>query len=207
MKTITIRFAAFLIITLLTTGAIFAANDKNKDKKKPEKGAVILLKENKLDNWVFKLKDNSVDPATVFTVKDGVMHITGNPFGYMRTKEAYSDYNLHVEWRWPVEASNSGVFIHAQPPDSIWLRCVECQLKAGSAGDFVCMNGSDMNEKTDKTKASVEKLAPSSEKPAGEWNTMEVKCKDNTIEVTCEWSASEQGNKCKSLKGFHMSSE
>jgi hypothetical protein len=101
----------------------------------------------------------------------------------MRTREVYSDYALHVEYRWPSEPSNSGVFIHAQPPDSIWLRCVECQLKAGSAGDFVCMNGSDMTEKVDKTKPFVSKLAPSSEKPVGEWNILEIKCNDNNITV------------------------
>lgn len=201
MKTQSIRFAALLIISLLAIGSIATAKDKNKDKKKPEKGTVKLLKENKLDNWVFKLKDKSVDPATVFTIKDGVLHITGNPFGYMRTKETYSDYNLHVEWRWPAEPSNSGVFIHAQTPDSIWLRCVECQLKAGSAGNFVCMNGSDMKEKTDKTKASVEKMAPSSEKPTGEWNIMEVRCKDNTIEVRVNGILQNRGTNVNLSKG------
>ena len=174
-----------------------------KDKKTAdsEKGAIRLLKEKKLDNWVFKLKDNSVDPSTVFTLHDGILHITGNPFGYMRTRDSYSDYKLHVEWRWPSEPSNSGVFIHAQTPDSIWLRCVECQLKAGSAGDFVCMNGADMKEKTDKTKPFVNKLAPSSEKPAGEWNIMEVKCKNNTIEVHVNGILQNKGTNVNLSKG------
>ena len=132
----------------------------------------------------FILRTPAIDPSTVFKVVNGVIHISGNPFGYMRTIETYSDYKLHVEWRYPVEASNSGVFVHAQQPDSIWLKCIECQLKSGSAGDFVCMNGSDMTERTDKTKMSVKKLAESSEKPIGEWNTMEVICKGNTIEVS-----------------------
>jgi hypothetical protein len=202
MQNITNRFTALLILTLLITGVV-SATDKKKDKKKAEipKGAVVLLKENKLDNWVFKLKDNSFDPAAVFTLNKGVLHITGNPFGYMRTREVYSDYDLHVEWRWPVEPSNSGVFIHAQPPDSIWLRCVECQLKAGSAGEFVCMNGSDMTERTDKTKRMVSKLAPSSEKPAGEWNILEVKCKDNTIEVHVNGVLQNKGTSVNLSKG------
>jgi hypothetical protein len=136
-----------------------------------------------LSNWVFKLKDPAVDPATVFTVSEGVIRISGNPFGYMRTKDQYSDYTLHVEWRWPAEPTNSGVFIHVQMPDTIWPRCVECQLKAGNAGDFVCMAGADMAEHTDKTKMSIAKMAASSEKTAGEWNTMEVVCISNTIKV------------------------
>jgi hypothetical protein len=186
MKSTTSCVTALMIIILMSISSISTAQSETNNPKKSDKASdeiIQLFNGKDLNNWVFKLKDPSVDPATVFSVANGVIHITGNPFGYMRTRESYSDYSLHVEWRWPSEATNSGVFIHAQPPDSIWLRCVECQLKAGDAGDFVCMNGSDMNEKTDKTKVFVKKLAASSERPAGEWNIMEVVCKANTIEV------------------------
>jgi hypothetical protein len=136
-----------------------------------------------LKNWVFCLKDQTVDPHTVFMVKDAAIHITGSPFGYMRTKEQYSDYKLHVEWRWPVEATNSGVFIHAQQVDTIWPACFECQLKSGNAGDFICMGGTDMNERADKSSIVVPRKQPSNEKPVGDWNEMDVVCKGNTIEV------------------------
>ena len=186
MKTKTIYSVIFLTITMLVFPIITVAGNSvinKKDSEKKESKMVELFNGKDLTNWVFKLKDPSIDPATVFLVNNGIIHITGNPFGYMRTKETFSDYKLHVEWRWPTEATNSGVFVHAQPPDSIWLRCVECQLKAGNAGDFVCMNGADMDQRTDKSKPFVNKLATSSEKPTGEWNTMEVICKSNTIEV------------------------
>jgi hypothetical protein len=147
------------------------------------KGAVSLFNGKDLNNWIFKLKDPAVDPAGVFTIKDGVIHISGNPFGYMRTREHYSDYKLHLEWRWPVEATNSGVFIHAQEPDAIWPATIECQLKAGNAGDFVCMSGTDMKELADKSQKVVSKIAASNEKPVGQWNTMEVMCKGNAIDV------------------------
>lgn len=174
----------FLITVLLInlTPDSEAQNAISKNKNDNTK-IVPLINGNNLNNWVFQLKDPSVDPATVFTIKDGVVHITGNPYGYMRTKTAFSDYKLHVEWRWPGDASNSGVFVQAQLPDTIWLKCIECQLQAGNAGDFVCMNGADMNERTDKTKRSVKKMVASSEKPAGEWNNMDIICKGNTIEV------------------------
>jgi len=146
-------------------------------------GTTGLFNGKDLSNWVFQLKDPAVDPAGVFTVKDGVIRITGNPFGYMRTKEQYSDYKLHLEWRWPVEATNSGVFIHTQEPDAIWPACIECQLMAGNAGDFICMGGTDMNERSDKSKIVVAKKSASNEKAIGEWNTMEVFCKGSSIEV------------------------
>jgi hypothetical protein len=186
MKTKSIRLATLMAILLLNMLNFGFAQTKDAVKKKSEsKGneTIVLFNGKDLNNWVFKLKDPSVDPATVFTIKNGIIQISGNPFGYMRTKDTYSDYKLHVEWRWPVEASNSGVFVHAQQPDTIWLKCVECQLKAGNAGDFVCMNGADMTERTDKSKPFVNKMASSTEKATGEWNTMEVICSGNTIEV------------------------
>jgi Domain of Unknown Function (DUF1080) len=186
MKSPAIRFAALITIILMSISNISTAQSAAGKPEKSEKASdenIQLFNGKDLNNWVFKLKDPSVDPASVFTVTNGVIHITGNPFGYMRTKESYSDYKLHVEWRWPSEATNSGVFVHAQPPDTIWLKCVECQLKAGNAGDFVCMNKADMTERTDKSKPFVNKLAASSEKQTGEWNTMEVVCESNTIEV------------------------
>jgi hypothetical protein len=168
-----------VILILSSSGNISARVQKRKDN--PLK--VMLFNGKDLSNWDFKLKDPSVSPSGVFKVINGVIQIKGEPFGYMRTKESYSEYKLHVEWRWPAEATNSGVFVHAQLPDTIWLKCIECQLQAGNAGDFVCMNGADMNERTDKAKRSVKKAGASSEKPAGEWNIMEVLCKGNTIEV------------------------
>jgi Domain of Unknown Function (DUF1080) len=196
MKTITIRLATLLIVILLAIPKVTIAQNGTKSKEGPEslKNDTIQLFNGKdLSNWVFKLKDPSIDPASVFNVRKGIIHISGSPFGYMRTKDTYSDYKLHVEWRWPSEATNSGVFVHAQQPDTIWLKCVECQLQAGNAGDFVCMNGADMSERTDKSKVFVKKLAASSEKPTGEWNTMEVICKANTIEVSVNGTLQNKG--------------
>jgi hypothetical protein len=154
---------------------------KRSGKAKSEK--IMLFNGKDLNNWAFFLKDPNVEPSKVFTVRDGIIHISGDPFGYMRTKDSYSEYKLHVEWRYPLEATNSGVFVHTQLPDAIWPRCFECQLQAGNAGDFVCMGGAEMKEQTDKTKRVVKKLAGSNEKSVGNWNIMEVTCKSNTIDV------------------------
>ncbi|MGA2407824.1 MAG: DUF1080 domain-containing protein [Bacteroidales bacterium] len=200
----TIRLATLLIIILLANPNVNMAQTKAKKTKNFESSKIEniqLFNGKDLNNWVFKLKDPSVDPSTVFTIKNGLIHISGNPFGYMRTKGIYSDYKLHVEWRWPAEATNSGVFVHAQPPDTIWLKCIECQLQVGNAGDFVCMNGSDMIERTDKLNVFVKKMASSSEKPTGEWNTMEVVCKTNTIEVHVNGILQNKGTNVNLTKG------
>jgi hypothetical protein len=177
---------AILIATMLMTSLLIKAQagETKPGKSHTDDPETIQLFNGKdLSNWIFFLKDDKVDPASVFTAQNGMIHISGSPFGYMRTKNTYSNYRFHVEWRWPLEATNSGVFVHCQTPDAIWLKCIECQLQAGNAGDFVCMNGADMDERTDKSNAIVRKKGPSSEKPVGEWNIMEVVCSGNTIEV------------------------
>ena len=176
-----LRFSFIILVfsLLVSSAKTFAQTNINPENQQTKQ----LFNGKDLSNWEFKLRDPAVNASDVFKVQDGVIQIKGEPFGYMRSKDSFSDYKLHVEWRWPVEATNSGVFVHAQLPDSIWLRCVECQLQAGNAGDFVCMNGADMDERTDKTKRSVKKDGPSAEKAVGEWNTMEVFCKGNTIKV------------------------
>lgn len=177
---------------LITSTSAFSQKEKK----------IRLFNGKDLKNWAFTLKDATVDPATVFTVKDRVIHIKGDPFGYMRTKDAYSDYTLHVEWRYPGVLSNSGVFVHGQSPDTIWLKCIECQLKAGNAGDFVCMNGADMKERTDKSQRVVKKMAASNEKAVGEWNTMDIKCTGNTIEVTVNGVLQNKGTEVNINSGY-----
>lgn len=46
-----------------------------------------------LSNWNFVVDKNSVPADQVYSVRDGKIFITGQPFGYMYTKEKYSDYN------------------------------------------------------------------------------------------------------------------
>ncbi len=172
------------ITLLLAIVPLTSCNQSKSVKEESNKTDIVyLFNSTDLTNWVFHLKDASVDPAEVFSVSNGIIHISGEPYGYMRTKDSYSNYYLHLEYRWPVEATNSGIFIHTQLPDTIWPQCIECQLAAGNAGDFICMSGTDMNERKDKTNIVLKKQEPSSEKPVGEWNIMEISCKADTIDV------------------------
>jgi hypothetical protein len=100
----------------------------------------------------------------------------------MRTTRTYQNYRLRLEWRWAEKPANSGVLIHTSGPDKVWPRCIECQLQAGNAGDFVLLGGTgltlDGQNKQDTSKAYVilPKRQPSSEKEPGQWNTYEIVC-------------------------------
>ena len=170
-------------LILMLTCLIIVSNAKAQAPSNTDSDKELLFNGKDLSNWTFFLKDPAADPSKVFTIRDGVIHITGDPFGYMRTRETYADYELHLEWRWPVEATNSGVFLHAQQPDAIWPSCFECQLQAGRAGEFICMSGTKMNEQKTSPTFFIATKNQSNEKPVGEWNSLVVKCKGSTIEV------------------------
>ena len=145
-----------------------------------------------LDNWNIIVDSEDGEPKDLFYVEDGLMNTLGDPIGYIRTKESYTNFKLHVEWRWTEEPSNSGVLLNVQGKDMIFPHCVEAQLMHGKAGDLVLMGkGAAITVKDstylvtseDKRYLAISKFEESSEKPAGEWNTYEITSKDGTLEL------------------------
>ena len=136
-----------------------------------------------LDGWTIHLAPDSGDvlESLVFCAKEGLINISGQPFGYMITDQSYKDYKLHLEWRWYGEPSNSGIFLHAEPIDGVWPRCAEVNLMAGRAGDMIASGGSSFEELTEGR--FLRSTKESAEHPAGEWNTAEIVCKGNFIQA------------------------
>lgn len=145
-----------------------------------------------LDNWNIIVDSEDGEPKDLFYVEDGILNTSGDPFGYIRTKESYSNYKLHLEWRWNDEPSNSGVLLNVQGPELIFPHCVEAQLMHEKAGDFVLMGkGAAITVKDstylvsseEKRYLAIPKFEESSEKAAGEWNSYDITSKDGTLEL------------------------
>lgn len=109
-------------------------------------------------------RDN--DPAGVFTVADGMIHVSGAEWGCITTREEYQDYQLLIEYKWgPVtcpprvqNARDSGVLLHSTGNDGAyggaWMYSIECNIIEGGTGDFIVVgDGTDRYCLT----ASVEK--------------------------------------------------
>ena len=144
-----------------------------------------------LSNWNFIISKNSIPADQVYYVKNGVINITGQPFGYMYTKEKYGDYKLHLEYRWPngQEKANSGIFLLIEDPKNPLPKGIECNLMFGNAGDFVLHGGADLAEYQNKAGESrptfpvIRKSNGNNEKPVGEWNEVDVFVKEGIITV------------------------
>jgi hypothetical protein len=144
---------------------------------------VSLFNGRTLDGWQPYLADAAADPASVWSVSEGVLRCEGKPNGYIATVGQYSDYRLHLEWRWPQNPTNSGVLLHMTGPDKIWPQCIEAQLQNGNAGDFYLIGGTDGVGLSEKQGSRIPKIGPSSEKEPGQWNTYDIVCRADTIEL------------------------
>jgi len=147
---------------------------------------IALFNGRDLEGWHIYLKDSNTDPKNVWKIQDGEISCTGNPTGFLRTQQEYSDYKLVLEWRWPEKPGNSGVLLHMSGEEKIWPLCIEAQLMHKRAGDFVGM-GYTFNENKAKKGGFISytpHMSDPSEKELGEWNKYEITCKGDTIEAT-----------------------
>lgn len=229
---------------------------------KPDK-VVNLLSDPKLSEFTHHLNDKSsltMDPLEIWKISDkGEMLVTGEGMGYLRTKQAYRDYHLVLEYKWGERtvagrsdrARDCGLLIHAYGPDgaygNTWMSCIEAQLIEGGSGDFLVLAAKGADGKiaptsitatvTDdrdgepvwdpkgekrtfplegKTMARVNWrdrdpdwadvkgfMGPKDiENPLGEWNRLEVICRDNGIKILLNGELINEVTDCNPAAGF-----
>jgi neutral ceramidase len=111
---------------------------------------LVLFNGSDLTNFYHYTRESKLeDPNRVFTVRGGLLRISGEEWGGITTKEAYRDYRLVVEWKWGQKtwrerekrARDSGILIHGHGPDGsyngIWLESFESQIIEGGSGDIL----------------------------------------------------------------------
>lgn len=120
---------------------------------------IQLFNGTNLNGWRPWLVDTRTkDPRKVFTATNGLLRISGDGLGYLKTEEAYRDYVLVVEFKWGRtnwswgerigRARDSGLFLHATGPDGnsqdghgAFRAALECQIMQGAVGDLLLIRG------------------------------------------------------------------
>lgn len=174
------RNLLFLAV-LLCPGTIFSAPELPNVVATTPSARIELFNGKDLTGWKFITRDldPKIDPKTIWTVSEGVIHFAGDPKINLQTLAAYRDYHLHVEWRWPERPGNSGVFLHVTGKDRLTPVCIEAQLMAQHAGDLRTDGGAKWVPNPEP--AVRPRQQPSSEKTAGEWNTYDIVCQGDAI--------------------------
>ena len=155
--------------------------------------------------WTFCMINNA-DPMQTWSVTNGVIHCTGKPVGYLRTKQSYSNYVLTVEWRFvkiAPGADNSGVFVHVQLPDKIWPMGIQNQGRSGHQGDLFLMEGAESKEHKGMDKNTpVPMHDKSNEKNVGDWNTNVTVCAGNDVKAIINGKFLNEITECTLSSGF-----
>lgn len=190
MKALVISLVLFMIILSCTPEKEYLFNGEN------------------LEGWTIFVEDSTMSPGDFFYVNEGMIETVGVPLGYLRTVKEFSDYHLHVEWRYPEEPTNSGVFLHTSGPDLLWPDHFQAQLKYQDAGDFI-VHGSGNSatirdtvySSTEENRPLLPKLKPSNEKPFPQWNSYDIKCTGNSIEIEVNGVLQNRATNCNLTSG------
>jgi hypothetical protein len=124
-----------------------------------------------LDGWELV----NEQPASAWTVADGVVTCSGEGRGWLRTSRTYRDFLLRLEYAIS-PGGNSGVFLRSQLEGRPAYNGLEIQIlddHGGPAG--VKASG-----------ALYDAVAPARNvaRPAGEWNALEALCQGDHIRVS-----------------------
>ncbi len=139
-----------------------------------------LLSGDDLSGWKVVLKEDEPAEGPTFSLSDGILQISGQPFGYIRTEEKFSDYVLQLEWRWAgSEGVDGGIFNYLQEGDKVWPQGVQLQMTPKDMG--VLMGGIPLEGVEGPFYRKPRIVEESPEKPVGEWNRMVFFCKDGHI--------------------------
>ena len=112
------RYVSFLLVSIMGFATASFAADPGEPKViepgPPPADAIVLFDGKDLEQW-----ESDKDGPAKWDVKEGVM--TVNHTGYIHTKQAFGDCQLHVEWATPAEVSgdgqgrgNSGIFLQSR---------------------------------------------------------------------------------------------
>jgi hypothetical protein len=180
---------------------------------------LTLFNGHDLKGWHADVPEADANPSLPpsFLVRDGLLVTPGSPEGHLITDRAFSDYRLVVEYRWPGEPGNCGVLVHSSTPRRLYgmfPQSIECQMHAGNAGDFWCIGeditvpdmearrGPRENWGVDGDRARrIQNLTDDSEKPAGEWNRMEIECRGDEIKILVNGTLVNHGTNCTASRG------
>jgi hypothetical protein len=135
-------------------------------------------------------KGKAKNPNKVFSVENGAVRVSGKEAGYFATENEFDNYHLRYQIMWPEPkrgGRNAGALLHLSGPDQVWPTSIEVQGQEGSIGDFWVIGDAGLTvngvRKTGQGDRHFRRKQTEAEKPAGQWNQVEVIADGNTVTV------------------------
>ncbi|MFG0335831.1 MAG: DUF1080 domain-containing protein [Maioricimonas sp. JB049] len=103
-----------------------------------------------------------------------VLICTGQPYGYIRTRAEFSNFQFGLQWRYPEDDNgNSGIFVYTSGDNRIWPTSFQVQLHQPTAGSIFPSGAAK----------SDNELRNELGDPASEWNECVVTSINGRISV------------------------
>jgi hypothetical protein len=157
-----------------------------------EEGFKDVFNGKNFDGWKFVLGGKETKPGKTFTIKKGVIIVSGSPNGYMVTDKSFKNYIIRYDWQYKRPSDlkddesftgNSGLLVHIQGlPKGTWPPCVEVQGENKTHARIFAIGQIKGKHEFGFKGTFDAKALKKARKPVGEWNTTEaILLKDGTI--------------------------
>lgn len=165
----------------------------------PEK---LLNGGNFWDHWEYFSEEKDANINLNWKVVSGgknqpsILICSGKPYGYIRTKKIYKNFQFSTEWMYPNDPNaNSGVLLFTTEPDKVWPKAFQVQLHRPEAGNVFPTPGSGAKSANTLSPATPLNL------PVGKWHKCVVICRQGTISVSINGVKLGEVNGCNPNEG------
>ncbi|MEZ6033609.1 MAG: DUF1080 domain-containing protein [Planctomycetaceae bacterium] len=142
-------------------------------KDKEESRTIDLLTADLNEHWKVFSSAPTVPETPVWKIvsqgddKELVLVCSGEPKGFLYTKQVCTEFELTLEWKYPIaEDGNSGVLVYTQDEPRIWPTSMQVQLHQPKAGS-VFPSG-------DATSDQSSELENDLARPVDTWNEVRI---------------------------------
>ncbi|MCA9026729.1 MAG: DUF1080 domain-containing protein [Planctomycetaceae bacterium] len=125
------------------------------------------------DLWTFASSEMDAKLADTWEVRESdgetILVCTGEPYGYLKTTQVFTDFKFGLEWRYPSDVNgNSGILLYTNghDKDNVWPTAMQVQLHQPVCGSIFPSGGA----KSDNEIRDVRELC----KPLNQWNSCEI---------------------------------
>lgn len=131
-------------------------------------------------DWTFVSHDGTSNLERTWKAvqMDGelVLVCQGQPYGYLRTRQQFENFQLGLEWRYPADANgNSGILVYTSDEAQVWPRSIQIQLHQPLCGSIFPSG----EAKSDNEIREVRDVA----RPIAQWNTCVISSTNGTLQV------------------------
>lgn len=174
---------------------------KKQDKTQPEaepKSESLIDPKGLSEIWAYHSSESDTkleDTWSIKSEKDApVLICKGKPPGYIRTRAAYDNFRLELEWMYPDDSiSNSGVLLHCEEKDKVWPSSIQVQLHRPFVGSIFPLNDAKSDNRVQNKGLKLE---------TGKWNTCRIECRGDKITVWINDVQMGQVSGCEPRKGY-----